>query len=224
MFNKENYINKRVISPSLLSADFSKLASEVIDVYFSGAEFLHLDVIDGVFAPNITFGIPVIEKLRPITDIVFDTHLMIVEPIKYVSRFADAGSDIITFHAEAASDIGATIAAIREKGCAVGISIKPKTPLDTVLPYLSQVDMVLIMSVEPGFSGQKFMPEVLPKIEELKKLRDEGKYSYIIQVDGGADISNAALLWESGVDVMVAGNAVYGQKDRKSAIDALINS
>lgn len=205
------------VSPSLLSADFSILKEELKTVSESGAEFIHLDVMDGHFVPNMSFAMPVIKSLRTVSDLFFDTHLMITDPLRYIKDFSDAGSDMITFHIECDSDIDETIAAIKKENKKCGISIKPKTPVSALIPYLDKIDSVLVMSVEPGFGGQKFMPEVLPKIEEIRALKPD----IMISVDGGIDDKTAPLVKKAGADTLVAGSYYFKASDKKEAVRIL---
>lgn len=210
------------IAPSILSADFARLGSDVAKVLQAGAELVHIDVMDGVFVPNISVGLPVIESLRRSTDGFFDVHLMIVDPLKYIGAFAAAGSDLISFHVEAAGErTGETIAKIRECGKKVGIVLSPDSPVDLIRNYLEHVDLVLVMTVHPGFGGQKFMPEMRPKLEELKKLRQECGYTYEIEVDGGINEKTAADAAAWGADILVAGSYVFGADDPAKAIAKL---
>lgn len=206
-----------IIAPSLLAADFSKLSDEVIRMNIAGADWLHLDVMDGHFVPNLSFGPPVIAAIRDVTDMPFDVHLMIDDPLRYTPMFLKAGADSITFHAESSSDIGATIDIIRSGGAKAAIALKPGTDVSVVFPYLDKLFMVLVMTVEPGFGGQKFMPDMLEKVRALKKR----KPGLLVQVDGGIHKETARLAAQAGTDVLVAGTALFGAKDARLAIDEM---
>lgn len=206
------------IAPSILSADFAYLAQDCRDVLNAGADWLHIDVMDGDFVPNLSLGIPVLAGLSKAVDAFYDVHLMIRRPLEYIEAFARAGADFITFHLEADSDVEKTIEAIRAAGCKAAVSVKPATPVEEVFPYLDRLDMVLIMSVEPGFGGQKFMPQAVDKIAALRERAGDG---LMIQVDGGVDANTAPLCTRAGADVLVAGSAVFGKKNRKEAILAI---
>lgn len=209
------------ISPSILSADFSRLGEEMRAIEAAGAELVHIDVMDGAFVPNISFGAPVYGCVRKDCTIPFDVHLMINEPIRYLDDFAKAGADLITIHAEATDEVAKTLTAIRDKGIKAGLSIKPGTSVDAIRDYLPLCDLVLVMSVEPGFGGQKFMPLAVDKIGQLRDLRAELGLSYVIEVDGGINAQTAPLCIEAGVDILVAGSAVFGKPDYKAAMDVL---
>ena len=210
-----------IISPSLLAADFTKLAEEVKKAEQAGASYLHLDVMDGVFVPNISFGIPVIESLRKISDLTFDVHLMIVDPIRYIDAFANAGADLITFHYESCDDPLAVIRAIKAKGLRAAISIKPATPAELLFPLLEELDMVLVMTVEPGFGGQKLIPETITKVRQLRTEANRRGLSLDIQVDGGINADNLPLLTEAGANVIVAGSAIFRAADPVAVVNAM---
>ena len=206
------------VSPSVLAADFSRLGEEISDVYNAGATMIHLDVMDGLFVNNISFGIPVIASVRRVCDIVFDVHLMIDKPERYIKQFVDAGADLITIHYEACEDIENTLKQIRSYGVKAALSVKPGTPVEVVYPYLSLCDMVLIMTVEPGFGGQSFMYGMLEKIKVLRaKIQEEG-LACDIQVDGGVNEETAKLCVAAGANILVAGSAVFRAKDRRAVI------
>lgn len=197
------------LAPSVLSADFSKLGEEIDAVSRAGTHMIHLDVMDGAFVPSITFGAPVIKMLRPHCDKIFDVHLMVEEPVRYVQDFADAGADIITVHEEACTHLDRTIQSIKNAGKKAGVSLNPATPLCMIEPVLGEVDMVLLMSVNPGFGGQKFIPYVTDKIRTLRQMLDTRGLHTDIQVDGGVSLENVEELMEAGANIFVAGSAVY---------------
>ena len=203
------------ISPSVLSADFCRLSAEVEDIRRGGAEYVHVDVMDGIFVPNISIGLPVVESLRKATDMFLDVHLMIDRPHRYVERFCAAGADLVTVHAEAdqPQDLFACIETIKAQGKKVGMSVKPKTPAEVLLPYLPQLDLVLVMTVEPGFGGQRFMHDMLPKIERLRRFINEQNPGCELEVDGGVDPVTAPLCKQAG--------AVFKDADRAEAIRAI---
>ncbi len=209
------------IAPSVLSADFSKLGQELAAIEKTGNEFIHLDVMDGVFVPNITFGAPIIKALRKNSNLVFDTHLMIINPDKYIEDFAKAGSDYITVHFESEGDTEKTLKRIRALGVKAGLTIKPKTEVSEIEHLLPFADMVLVMSVEPGFGGQSFMPNSIDKIARLDALRKANGYNYIIEVDGGINTETIVPCARAGLDVAVAGSSVFCKPDYAVAIKEL---
>ena len=209
------------ISPSVLAADLSNLSGDVIDIESAGADMVHLDVMDGIFVPNITFGMPVIKALRDKSNLIFDVHLMIDKPERYAMRFIDAGADILTFHLEACEKPQELLEEIREQGVMAGISIKPATPDEDIYPLLDQCDMVLVMTVEPGYGGQKLIPETIEKVRKLKAEVEKRGIDLEIAVDGGVNESNASELINAGAGILVAGSSVFGASDRRVAIDAL---
>ena len=211
------------ISPSILSCDYSKMGEEFKRMEECGADWLHIDVMDGHFVPNITLGAPIVKCMRKCSSLVFDVHLMISDPKKYIPDFVKAGADIITFHIESDSPAEETIDLIRSLGCKAALSVKPKTPVEVVFPFLEKLSMVLVMTVEPGFGGQSFMADMLDKVKVLRAECERRGLDTDIQVDGGINEQNAGLAVQSGANVLVAGSAVFGSKDAKATIASLKN-
>jgi len=214
------------IAPSILSADFAKLGADVKEIIDGGAEYIHFDVMDGEFVPNISIGIPVLKSLRKATDGFIDVHLMIDRPVRYVDQFCAAGADLVNFHVEADTEenIIAAVKRAKELGKKVGVTVKPKTAADAVLPFIKLVDLILVMTVEPGFGGQSFMYDQVSKIAEIRKLIDVYNPSCELEVDGGVDAVTAKLVKDAGANVLVAGSAVFNKADRAAAIEAIRNA
>jgi ribulose-phosphate 3-epimerase len=210
------------IAPSILSADFTRLAEEIAAVKAGGARMLHVDVMDGHFVPNITIGLPVVKSLRKATDMTIDTHLMISEPGRYAAEFVKAGADMVSVHVEADDHLQRTLTAIKEAGAKAGVAINPGTSLDTLTEVLPYADFILLMSVNPGFGGQKFVPTMLDKLRRLKSVIDERGLNVQIEIDGGVDENNIGDIVDAGAEMIVAGSAVFGDRDPENALKKLL--
>lgn len=205
----EKNTRKNILAPSILAADFSVLGQQIKEAAGAGAEYIHIDVMDGVFVPSISFGMPLIQSIRKVTDKVFDVHLMIVEPERYVKQFKECGADSITFHLEATKDVAGVIDKIHQAGCRAGLSIKPGTAVEEIRPYLDKLEMLLVMTVEPGFGGQKYIPESTQRIKSVRRMITELGLSTDIQVDGGITTETAQIVLDAGANVIVAGSAIF---------------
>ena len=211
------------IAPSILSADFANLERDIHDLEVNGADIVHVDIMDGIFVPNISIGIPVVQAIRPVTKLPLDVHLMIDRPIRYVEQFVKAGADYVTIHVEADQPQNTLEALdkIHALGCKAGIVLKPKTPVEAAIPYLEKCDMILVMTVEPGFGGQKFMADMMPKVAQLREWMDDINPDCLIEVDGGVDAGTCSVCKENGADVLVAGSAYFKATDRSSFVKTI---
>ena len=211
------------IAPSILSADFANLERDIHDLERNGADWVHVDIMDGIFVPNISIGIPVVQALRPVTDLPLDVHLMIDRPIRYVEQFVKAGADWLTIHIEADQPQNTLEALdkIHELGCKAGIVLKPRTPAEAAIPYLEKCDLVLIMTVEPGFGGQKFMADMMPKMKKIRQMLDEVNPDCLVEVDGGVDANTYTVCKENGAEVLVAGSAYFKATDRATFVKTI---
>ena len=211
------------LAPSILSADFANLERDIHDLERNGADWVHVDIMDGIFVPNISIGIPVVQALRPVTDLPLDVHLMIDRPIRYVEQFVKAGADWLTIHVEAdqPQNILDTLDKIHELGCKAGIVLKPRTPAEVAIPYLEKSDLILVMTVEPGFGGQKFMADMMPKMKKIRQMLDEVNPACLVEVDGGVDANTCGVCKENGADVLVAGSAYFKATDRAAFVKTI---
>lgn len=211
------------IAPSILSADFTNLGNDIRGIADNGCSWIHVDVMDGIFVPNISFGMPIVQAIRPITDLILDVHLMIDRPIRYVEQFCKAGADYVTIHVEADQPQNTLEALdkIHAMGCKAGIVLKPKTPAEVALPYLAKCDLVLVMTVEPGFGGQKFMADMMPKMKQLRAMLDEVNPTCLLEVDGGVDSNTASVCTDNGAEILVAGSAYFKAADRRSFVESI---